>query len=110
MILNGVTLPDPNSFSEDPVVFGSYVQTMSGGTRRAIRAKKYIWKLGWGNLTESQFSSINAIYNLNTTVSFVNNDISPTISATVHLDLSSRTYLSGTGKYLSAVELTLTEV
>jgi hypothetical protein len=109
MTLGGTTLPDPNSFSEEPVVFGGYVQTMSGGTRRAIRAKKKIWKLGWNNLTQDQMTSLNTIYNLNTTVAFANTDVSPTISATVHMDLSSRTYLSGTGKYLSAVELTLTE-
>ena len=110
MTLDGSTLKDPNSFGEEPVVTGSMNKTMRGGVRRAKRATKKIWNLGWTNLRESDYTTLNTIFNKDTTVVFINTALTPSISATVHVDLSPRRYLSGTGCYLSQVELILTEV
>ena len=53
-ILNGSALPNPNSFTDNPQVVGNYTQTMLGGRRRAIRAVKHTYVLGYTRLTQTE--------------------------------------------------------
>lgn len=107
--LNGTELQDPNSFVESNVVIGDYVTTLSGNKRRAIHAKKKMWTLSYGLLTESNYNTIKTIYDLNASVSFANSSLNPAISATVHVDINDRSYVSGTGEFISAIDLVLME-
>jgi len=107
-ILDGTTLEDPNDFSQEKVVTGDYLTTMGGGIRRAIRAKKNVYKLGWNQLTLTQYNTLVTKYNLNTTLTFVNSDLS--INTTVHIDMDNRRILPGFPDYLSSVSITLREI
>lgn len=107
--LNNVEIPNPNSFVESNVVVGDYVTTMNGNTRRAIHAKKNRWALSYSMLSETDYNTIKDIYDLNTSVSFTNTDTNPSISATVHVDINDRSYVSGTGEFISSIDLVLTE-
>jgi hypothetical protein len=106
-VLDGTTLPDPNSYNEEPEVIGDYVTTLGGGKRRNIKAKKNTYTLGWTNLTADEVDTITGIDSKNTTVSFVNSDLS--INTTVHTDISGKALTPGVGVYLYTLTLTLTE-
>lgn len=107
-ILNGVTLPNPNAYSQPTEVGGGYVTTLLGGTRRAIRYKKKTYTLEWSNLSVTDLANILSIYNLDTTVTFVNTDLS--IDTTVHIDVSDRVITPGLAEYSGQYSITLTEV
>lgn len=108
-ILDSVTLPDPTEFSEGSEVGGDYNITLKGGRRRAIRYKKKSWRLGWSMMTTTAFDSLNTSYEKDTTLSFSNSDLS--ISATVHIDIENREFISGVGSnYFSGVVIILREV
>lgn len=109
MTLGGVTLPNPNGLKESKVVTGGYNTTMNGSVRRAIRNRKRVWSLYWNTLSETDVTSINNLVDQDTTLAFVNTDVTPNISATVHIDIGDRDYIPGTGKYISSVEITLIE-
>lgn len=106
-ILNGSTLPVPNSFTDNPEVIGAYTQTMLGGRRRAIRAVKHTYVLGYTRLTQTEYNQIKTIFDLRTSVSFVNSDLG--IDTTVFVDISPREFLAGNASLLSSLEVTLTE-
>ena len=109
MTLGGNTLPNPNGFSESNIVTGEYTTTMNGSTRRAIRAVKRVWKLSWNILSEADVTTIKNLFDTETTQTFTFDEITPSISATVHIDIGERIYMAGTSEYLSGVEITLIE-
>ncbi len=110
-VLNGTTLPDPQSFEENFEVIGDISRTMLGSARRAVRARKRVWTMNWEILTQAQFQTIKTIYELNTAVTLVNSDLQDSINTTVLTDIPSHVYIAGTGQnYISGLELVLTEV
>jgi len=106
-VLDGTNLPNPNSYSKSTNVIGGFVTTLLGGIRRAIRNKKYVHELGWTNLSSSDLTTILAIYNKDTTVTFINSDLG--IDTTVHVDVSDDVINPGMAEYLRQYSIILTE-
>jgi hypothetical protein len=107
-VLNSVTLPDPTSYKKDITVGGDYNTTMGGGIRRNIKYKKEVHTLNWSILPSTDYDAIMTIYDLDTTVTFVNSDLS--ISMTVHVDVDNREVIAGVDGYMSSFGIVLTEV
>lgn len=109
-VLEGVTLPSPQGFDESFVVIGEMSRTMLGSARRAIRARKRVWTLRWDLLTQTEYESIKAIYELNRQVSFSVASLSTPIDTQVLVDINGHAYTAGTGQnFISGIELVLTE-
>ena len=105
--LGTLTLPYPNSISTSHIRQGSYTKSLDGTTRRAVNSDKYIWTLGFQNMTINTFDSLKAIYDLKETQIFVYNDLA--INHTVHIDIGERVFVPGNPSYYSSVQIVLTE-
>jgi hypothetical protein len=106
-ILNGTLIRDPNTFDDENVVIGGYTETMLGGRRRAVRAIKHNYKLGYTKLAQTDYQTISNIFNLKDSVTFVNSDLG--IDTNVFVDISPRNIIAGNVNYLSNIEVTLIE-
>jgi hypothetical protein len=59
-VLNGATLPRPNTVDEAPEQVGDVIELAAGGLRRYDLGERRVWSLAWNRLTEAELASIRA--------------------------------------------------
>lgn len=75
-ILNGISLPRPNSASESPEQVGTRVELANGRTVPYVRGLRMIFALGWAKLTEAERTALLSAYSPGAS-SYVSQDGTP---------------------------------
>jgi hypothetical protein len=109
--LGGVTLPNPQNYTPQPITNDTYILTLNNVLRRQIRGRKIKHILVFKALTQSEYTSINAIVQDNAVKSFSAEDGDLTITArNVHPEIISRQFSYKGSEFRSDIVLELREV
>lgn len=115
MTLDGTTIRNPNSITEENSTQTAQNRTLDGAINRdQFGSNKRIWTMDYKTVTKADYDIINALYQAyllsGSAVAFVSDETNYTISSTnVHIDLLTRDFTYRGDQYLSDFTLILTE-
>src|SRR3990167_8891547 len=105
-VLGGGTLPTPHEFKRAQIELSAAHESITGIMSKDIKNRKERFMLAFRFLTQSEVTSILAIYNTLTVVAFYVSDGSLSISSTdVHMVLNERFYNTPGSEYREDFEI-----
>jgi hypothetical protein len=107
-LLNGVSLPRPNTFSREFISVSNDTESIDGRRGRDLRMVKEKFILHWQNLHASEFTIIKDIVELNKSVTFSVSDANLTINEiNVIVYMGSIEYNTPGSTYIGDMEIEL---